>query len=1008
MFFGLDNFFMSEDFFTNPILNSPYLEPSRHHALDEDGQPTASPPVDGRRVSSLLSPVPQPKRERSGVQADMALELESGDALQSYNPTSLINEIRANVSAWRTIKNPDEWGVTPVTSKLLRHWREHDFQSIRPFFCQIEAVETIIWLTEVARRHRRGREFWERIEAANMGANPELLRLALKMATGSGKTTVMAMLIAWQTLNSVRNPRNDSFTRGFLVVTPGITIKDRLRVLRPSDPDSYYRSRELVPPDMLGDLGAAKIVITNYHSFMLRETDKISKGASAVLRGRGDPVDNRETEGRMVRRVAGELMGMKNILVINDEAHHCYRENPAMEHPKLAEDEVREAKENSEAARVWITGLETFKEQLGVRAIYDLSATPFFLSGSGWPEGTLFPWTVSDFSLMDAIECGIVKLPRIPVSDNIPTAKMPVFRDLWENIKDEMHQGGHRDPNPLDIPLKLQTAFHALYGHYRKHYDLWQQEDIGTHPVFIVVCNNTTTSKLVYEWISGWQSLDKKSDKLVMEHAGNLELFRNFNEETSQPYARPRTLLIDSRQIESGKIDPSFRKIASTEIERFRRERRERGEHGEISDSELLREVMNTVGKQDRLGEGIRCVVSVSMLSEGWDANTVTHILGIRAFGTQLLCEQVVGRALRRLSYDLNENGLFDAEYADILGIPFKFMNRPVADAPRPPKKKVNVKALPEREALEIVFPNVTGYCIDLPHERLKAEFTEDSYVVIEHDDLGASQTDMSGIVGESYMLSVKKAQDIRPQSIVFNLARYLMERHFRDEDDKPKLHLYGDLCDICSRWFDEGYLKCPGDMAPWMVSCYSILAGRSADQIYSAIVRAMSDEAETKVILDSYVPDGTTASVDFFTTKDTWRTDPQKCHINYMVLDSGWEAEFGRVAENHDKVLAYMKNERTNFTVPYKDGNVTRYYYPDLIVRVDDGNEDPLNVIVEVKGIKKTQTLLKKQTVEEQWIPGVNSLGTYGRWTFAQFEDPYAMDSELKKMMIDLTQEKN
>ena len=162
--------------------------------------------------------------------------------------------------------------MTPETPRLLQHWRHHPFHDIRPFFCQVEASRRPSgWRRSRRSWAKRGEKFWTHVAGANEQANPELLRIALKLATGAGKTTVMAMLIAWQTVNAVRQPGSKTFSRGFLIVTPGITIRDRLRVLQPNDPDSYYKSRELVPSDMLGDIDRAKIVITNYHAFKLRE-----------------------------------------------------------------------------------------------------------------------------------------------------------------------------------------------------------------------------------------------------------------------------------------------------------------------------------------------------------------------------------------------------------------------------------------------------------------------------------------------------------------------------------------------------------------------------------------------------------------------------------------------------------------------------------------------------------------------------------------------------------------
>ncbi len=711
-------------FFEQPILNSPYEYPRRHWELDETGQPTQRI-IETRRGAKFVTPIPKPKKSKASKK-QKELVLDEGHGLsteaQRYDPTPIINELRKRVDAWREIKNPEHWQVTPETRRLLQHWRHHSFSGIRPFYCQIEAVETMIWLTEVAPNERPGKAFLDHLANANNDANPELSRLALKLATGAGKTTVMAMLIAWQTVNAVRRPNSPRFTRGFLVMTPGLTIRDRLRVLLPNDPDSYYQSRELVPNDMLGEIARAKLVITNYHAFKRRERVELSKGGRSLLRGRGEELDTLETEGQMLQRVMPELMGMKNILVLNDEGHHCYREKPGQDgDADLKGDEKREAEKNNEAARLWISGLEIVKRKLGVSRVVDLSATPFFLRGSGYAEGTLFPWTMSDFSLMDAIECGIVKLPRVPIADNIPGAEVPMYRNLWEHIRTKMPKKGRGKSgslDPLSLPPQLQTALDALYGHYEKTFEGWLNGKVRVPPCFIVVCNNTSTSKLVYDFIAGFEREDE--DGKVTPVPGRLPLFRN-SDEHGNPFPRPNTILIDSEQLESGEgLDDNFREMAQDEIERFRREIVERtGDQRaaeNLTDTDLLREVMNTVGKPGRLGEQIRCVVSVSMLTEGWDANTVTHVLGVRAFGTQLLCEQVIGRALRRQSYELNEESLFNVEYADVLGIPFDFNAKPVVAPPQPPRETVRIHAVrPERDALEIRFPRVEGTAWSCP-----------------------------------------------------------------------------------------------------------------------------------------------------------------------------------------------------------------------------------------------------------------------------------------------------
>lgn len=1002
-------------FFEQPILNSPYEEPTRYHPLDAEGQPLNEPPRDGRRKSELITPVPKPrKKKRKNANKDQtSLDLHSDDGLsteeQEYNPTPIINEIRTHVGEWRR-SNPAVWGVTPATARLLNYWRSHQFQGVRPFFCQVEAVETVIWLTEVARTKRQYAHIWGHIVGANEQANPELLRLAMKMATGAGKTTVMAMLIAWQAANAVRSPTSTHFSRGFLIIAPGITIKDRLRVLLPSDIESYYRERELVPSDMLDDINKAKIVITNYHALQLKEVLEVNKVGRSLLQGRHAPIATKETEGQMVRRVAEELMGLKNIVVINDEAHHCYREKPDNEDiDELSGDEKAVAKEENEAARLWISGIECFKRKLGVRAIYDLSATPFFLRGSGYAEGTLFPWTISDFSLMDAIECGIVKLPRVPTADNIPDADVPVFRDLWEHIRDEMPKKGRGkgqgelDPNSL--PAKLQTALVALYNHYQETFEKWARSGIDTPPVFIVVCNNTSTSKLVYEWISGWQRLvAEDSEELRTVHHGHLSLFSNFDEHGNR-LARPNTLLIDSKQLEAGEaLDDDFRRAAALEIEQFKREIAQRsgsGEVGELSDSDLLREVMNTVGKKGRLGEQVRCVVSVAMLTEGWDTNTVTHILGVRAFGTQLLCEQVVGRGLRRYSYDLNAEGLFNVEYADIMGIPFDFTARPQVAPVKPPKKMTRVAAMRERAALEMIFPRVVGYRIDLPEEKLQANFTENSKLVLTPDMVGPGQTLLEGIVGEGVTLTVAEMKDKRPSTVSYELAKYLLYSYFKDADGEPKLHLFYQIQRIVRRWIDEGYLQCKGGTGPWMLQILSI-AAQAAERIYNAIAAAIGDEERIRAVLDPYNRKGSTRHVGFMTSKDLYTTDPAKSHINYVVCDSDWEAEFARAAEEHPRVLSYVKNQGLGVEVPYKDGSTARFYLPDFIVNIDDGRgpENPLHLIVEVKGYRRENVKLKSETMRQKWIRGVNNLGSYGRWAFEEFNDVFEMQAEFATLI--------
>ena len=999
-------------FFEQPILNSPYGHPRRHWELD-NGRPTHRI-VESRREASFITPIPKPKGRRRS-QRELGLDEAAADvdtATQQYQHAHIINGVRRAVATWRQLPE-HQWKVTPETARLLRHWRHHPFAGIRPFFCQVEAAETAIWLMEVAPKLGRGaRGFLEHLQGANDQANPGLNRLALKLDTGAGKTTVMAMLIAWQAVNAARRPNSPRFTRGFLVVTPGITIRDRLRVLLPNDPESYYAGRELVPTDMLPDLGRAKIVITNFHAFMRRERVQLSKGTRRLLQGQGpgQELATLETEGQMLQRVCPELMGMKSVLVFNDEGHHCYAAKPedASEEGVLKGDERNEAQRNEEAARTWISGLQTLSSKLGVSRVIDLSATPFFLRGSGYPEGTLFPWTMTDFSLMDAIECGIVKLPRVPVADNVPSGEMPKFRELWAHIGKRMPGAGtrKRSLDPLALPAELQTALEALYGHYEQTFAAWREAGVGVPPCFIVVCNNQATSKLLYDYIAGFLVAGKSSEHSEAGaprlEQGRLPLFRNFDEQ-GQPLARPNTLLIDSERLESGEaLDAKFRAMAADEIERFRHERVERTRDlasGEkISDQDLLREVMNTVGKEGALGGSIRCVVSVSMLTEGWDANTVTHVLGVRAFGTQLLCEQVVGRALRRQSYELNEEGLFGVEYADVLGIPFHFTAEPVVVKPRPVRQPVHIKAVrPERDACEIVFPRVVGYRVELPAEQVSAHFDDDSTLVLTPDLVGPSITRNEGIVGEGVDLTLERLNAYRHNTIAYHLTKRLLETKWRAPGESPKLHLFAQLKAIVLHWL-AAHLVCKGDTRPAQL-LYLALADMACERIASAIGAQHVGEKPILATLDPFNPQGTSADVSFRTAKQTiWRTDARRCHVDGAVCDSDWEMELCRVLESHPNVLSYVANQGLGFTVPYRMGGEARTYMPDFIVCLDDGHgaDDPLNLVVEVKGYRREDAKAKKQTMENYWVPAVNQLGDHGRWAFVELKDVYTMRGDL------------
>src|ERR1017187_1430266 len=534
----------------NPIINSPYRAPENHFRFDNDG--ITNQIVPGRRPSQYFVPVPRPRKR--GQQIELNFAEFTADKIRKNDS---VNQVRARVDVWRKQKYPH---VTPTTRRLLHYWSDPERDN-PILFAQREAAETAIYIAEAA---QKAGDAWIRNQLTEINAqhNRGLHRVALKMATGSGKTVVMAMIIAWQTLNKAAQPNDARFAKRFLIITPGLTIKDRLRVLLPEDDQNYYKLRGLIPADLRDDLGQAKIVIANYHQLRRLESKQgksigsLTKELLAGSAGAASPF--RESWGQMVTRVCRDLGGTSGIVVFNDEAHHCYLDrydNPEDEgitDKDLTGDDKAEARQNTEAARLWFNGLRAVDEKLGVKAVYDLSATPSFLSGSGYREGTLFPWVVSDFALVEAIESGIVKIPRVPVDDNA-TAPDVRFLNLWPGIKDGLPKKSRKEGavTPDQMPGLLEGALNALYDSYSRAFAAWENSDAKKYgepaPVFIVVCSNTTVSKMVYDYIAGWEK--PLSDYQAVWVPGKLSLFSNVD--YGKPVARPRTILVDSVQFES-------------------------------------------------------------------------------------------------------------------------------------------------------------------------------------------------------------------------------------------------------------------------------------------------------------------------------------------------------------------------------------------------------------------------------------------------------------------------
>lgn len=1000
----------------NPVINSPFEPPERYFEIGPAG-PTGKL-LPGRRPSESFVAV---AAARKGVSADGSTQelLQFDDTGERRERNTLVNSLRREVASWRQSGYPR---VTPTTRNLLLHWADESRED-RMLYCQREAAETAIFLAEVAGRDRY--TDWRRtLSDANEQHNEGLPRVALKMATGSGKTVVMAMLIAWNTLNKVASPRDARFARKFLVIAPGITIRDRLRVLLPGDPGNYYDERDLVPPDLRGQLAQAQVVITNYHSFLPRDAKEI-RGVAANTRkiltaGKTPDADPfRETPAAMVSRVLRDFGGIgsssNEVVVFNDEAHHCYVDKPLPGTTERVSATVsREEQDANQEARVWFRGVQAIARHAGIKTVYDLSATPFYLGGSGYNEGYLFPWTVSDFSLMDAIESGIVKIPRIPVDDDA-TGDLVTYRRLWDYVGDQLPRRKTADTELLVgwvPPPELEGALHSLYRSYRRSFEHWDAE-LRPHgeppPVFIVVCPNTVVSKLVHDWIAGGPTSSPTGD--LVQREGHLPLFSNV--EDGRMLARPRTILVDSAQLESGEaMKPDFKRAAAAEIETYKNELRRRSpgvDVDKVTDEDLLREVMNTVGKKARLGEGVRCVVSVAMLTEGWDANTVTHILGLRAFRSQLLCEQVVGRGLRRRSYALNADGRFEPEYASVYGIPFQFIpsERPTTE-PAPGLPATEVFTVVGRENLRIEFPRLEGYRVEIPDSELRF-----SSVELPAFEIGPSTvptwTESAGIVGPAEVVQDADPGSYRPAEVAFALAKRLLDTHFNADGINPRPWLFPRLLRICTTWLEESVYVAPGYSFGYLLT-NAVRQAEAVTAVYSAITSTVGDRRpRLRPMLRRTDPVGSTAGV-YFTTRKA--TEPaNKSEVSHVTLDgrggNTWEQVLALECESIPEVAAYAKNDHLGFTIPYVYRGQSHSYLPDFLLRLRKRDPDDVErtLVVEVSGGRKGPgpTKVKADTARNSWCVAVNNHAGFGRWGYVEITTMLGVRERLLEAIANL-----
>ena len=916
------------------IINSPYNEPSQHWSHDRDDRRV----VDGRRSAGYVI---------------ASHNAQAFDDPGHFVPIPRVNQIRQRVGAWRKAGYP---GTTSVTRHLLRHWLDIEKRSQRFFFCQIEAIETLIWLTEGPAADRVG------IDIPSDGGPYQ--RLCAKMATGSGKTVVMAMAAAWHILNKVASPKDRRFSSNILVVAPGLTVKSRLAVLDPSHPDNYYDAFDIVP-SRLEKLRRGQFVICNWHALNWETRDKLAGKRSVDKRGP-------RSDEAYVRDVLGGMARARNILVINDEAHHAWRVTDKSKAKGVA-------KEDIEKATKWIDGLDRIHRSRNILSCYDFSATPFTPSGKQSSEEALFSWIVSDFGLDDAIESGLVKTPRVVIRDDAkpdPETDESRFNHIYSDheVKDDLNRKALPE-EPL--PDLVVNAYYLLGYDWRETAKQWQKSDAKTPPVMITVANRTETAARI---------------KYAFDHS------RIHIEELCDP---ERTLHIDSKVLKEAEA-------VSDAMANFSGHDAYGGEDSESShtltkkqQTELLRQQVDTIGRQGKVGEQIQNVISVGMLSEGWDAKTVTHIMGLRAFSSQLLCEQVVGRGLRRASYETDSDGRFAAEYVNVFGIPFTFLpheSEEINGNKNTQKPKIAIEPVASKSAYEISWPNV-----------IRIERTFRPHLSLDWEKLRPFKLDVGEtsriaelapvVAGTPNLTQIKRidlitlARECRMQRIIFEAARDVFAQ-MQPNWKGGKATLLGQLVHLIEQFMVSEKISIePPQFADDQIMKRLLLTLNMTKLVQHIWVAIRTENAEKLVPV--FDQDRTMSSTGdmrvWYTGKPCVATEHS--HINYCVCDSDWEGKVAHALERSREVSSWVKNDHLDFEITYIHRGVVRRYIPDFLIRMASGNM----LILEVKGDEQERDKSKFQFLEE-WVLAVNMHSESRKWRCDMLKHPDHLNDILLK----------
>jgi type III restriction enzyme len=856
----------------------------------------------------------------------------------------MVNTIRARVDQWRE----DGWpGVTIVTRKLLEHWYDDDARQHPFYFCQLEAIETLIWWVEGAEAYKQG------IYVPGDGGAWE--RLCNKMATGAGKTTVMAMIITWQVLNALTYPkRNKDFSRAVFIVAPGLTVKSRLQVLMPSE-GSYYDEFNLCPSEsMRQKLNQAEVLIENWHTLMpLKEVQR-----SVVRKGK-------ESDEAFTRRVLGKLAAHKDIIVINDEAHHAYRKPPEL---KISKKQALEQGIDLDEATRWIEGLDRIHKTRRIQRCYDLSATPFAPTGKVSTDSALFDWIISDFGLNDAIEAGLVKTPRVVVRDDaLPDSKTlrsklyHIYRD--PSVSEDLNRPKAQPHEAL--PKLVQDAYTLLGADWRETARAWKEAGHHSPPVMLTVCNKTETSARIEHYFNQgdahWPELQSPN----------------------------KTLRVDSKVLDKAEIgeaatsDKDYDQRLQEIVDKADIPETRKRQLGMLKKEELLREIIDNVGKRGQAGQDLQNVISVAMLSEGWDAKNVTHIMGLRAFSSQLLCEQVVGRGLRRVSYDTDENGLFLPEYVNVFGVPLSISEAgEPGEAPPPPKPTTQIEVIPEKAHLEIKWPNILRVetvvrrklSVDWPTvSTLKLDPTATPISAELAPALGGA-TDL----GKVSSIDLEQIPDgFRLQRLVFQAARKgfaSLNHSFKGSEDL----LAAQLVRIVQEFIASSALEIPSLFHSDPLR-RRILIALNIDLIVQHLLQSVFEQNRTQLtpIFDEENAIGSTGQMrTWYTTKPNFIA--VKSHISHLVGDSSWEGHAANILEKSVDVLSYAKNDHLGFHIQYLWSGSRRRYVPDFLVKYSNGKM----LALEIKGVDSPQNKAKRYALEE-WVAAINEVGGFGQWSY-------------------------